>query len=120
MGSHRDGQRLARAIRHPGAGHQPIRAGSFLRAIPASSVLPKQDQAVDPVVQPGHLCCARIVMLRGRQPAGRVDRPTGRWAGNAMDSPVITRPTVLAVLAGAAVLESGPLMGGCGRSRAAG
>ena len=41
VGSHRDGQHLARAIRHPGAGHQPIRAGSFPRPIPATSVLPR-------------------------------------------------------------------------------
>ena len=45
----RGGQRLARAVRHPGACHRQARAGSFLRPIPVTGTPPKQPEAVVPV-----------------------------------------------------------------------
>ena len=48
-GSGRGGQRLARAVSHPGACHRQARAGSFLRPIPVTGTPPKQPEAVVPV-----------------------------------------------------------------------
>ena len=40
------GQRLARAVRHPGACHRQARIGSFLRGITVTGTSPKQPEAV--------------------------------------------------------------------------
>ena len=64
---------------------------------------------------------ADLAILRGKQPSGCGDRPTGNWTGDAMHPLRTTRlaARALAPLAGAAALASLLAAAGCGRSAAA-